>query len=534
MGRRTPLMRAMRDVAKVYASLSRDRAASLDEAIAIHERLVTRRDLLLGAATLGAATALAGSPAAALALPPRRFAHDPRIVIVGAGLAGLSCAYELHARGVRADVFEARDRIGGRCWTARGFAYRQTAEHGGEFIDTRHIHVRRLAAKLGLRLEDTFAGYEAEGQPRRRLVVFEGERRTLAEVRDGLEQVVRQLARDAARIGSYRWDQASPAARAFDRTTVREWIEEHVPGGLASILGEYLQTIVSSEYGLDAQDISAIALIDYFIAPYAGGPADERYHVHGGNDQIPHRIAEILPGGSLHLGAPLLSLSQRSDGSYTLSFGGSSRKVVADHVVLCLPFTTLRDVDLSSAGLSAKRLQAIEALGMGTNAKLLLQFRDRLPVFERWNGEVLSDDPRNWSWDSTVNEAGSGAIFTMYTGGRTGASYPTDVPHAPAPEDVVDDALVFLDRWLPGVRASFNGTAWLDSWVDDPWVKGSYAAFLPGQWTSYWGYLGLPEGNVHFAGEHTSTYSQGYLNGGVETGLRAAREVLSATGQPSA
>jgi monoamine oxidase len=95
----------------------------------------------------------------------------------------------------------------------------------------------------------------------------------------------------------------------------------------------------------------------------------------------------------------------------------------------------------------------------------------------------------------------------------------------------VQDALGFLDRWLPGVRASFDGTAWLDSWVDDPWTKGSYAAFLPGQWTNYWGYLGMPAGNVHFAGEHTSTYSQGYLNGGVETGLRAAREVLHAIGR---
>ena len=83
-----------------------------------------------------------------------------------------------------------------------------------------------------------------------------------------------------------------------------------------------------------------------------------------------------------------------------------------------------------------------------------------------------------------------------------------------------------------GVIAGRLGVrSWLDSWVDDPWVKGSYAAFLPGQWTSFFGYMGRPQGNVHFAGEHTSTYSQGYLNGGVETGLRAAREVIHATGR---
>ncbi|WP_408641693.1 FAD-dependent oxidoreductase [Solicola gregarius] len=75
---------------------------------------------------------------------------------------------------------------------------------------------------------------------------------------------------------------------------------------------------------------------------------------------------------------------------------------------------------------------------------------------------------------------------------------------------------------------AYNGRSWLDSWVDDPWVRGSYAAFLPGQYTRYWGYLGKAECGVHFAGEHTSTHSQGYLNGGVESGERAAREVLTA------
>jgi monoamine oxidase len=95
----------------------------------------------------------------------------------------------------------------------------------------------------------------------------------------------------------------------------------------------------------------------------------------------------------------------------------------------------------------------------------------------------------------------------------------------------VDEALGFLDRWMPGSAEAYGGDAWLDSWVDDPWVRGSYAAFLPGQWTAYFGYLGRPAGNVHFAGEHTSTYSQGYLNGGVESGLRAAREVLRDAGR---
>ena len=81
-------------------------------------------------------------------------------------------------------------------------------------------------------------------------------------------------------------------------------------------------------------------------------------------------------------------------------------------------------------------------------------------------------------------------------------------------------------------RAQFNGKAWLDYWTGDPWTRGSYAAYPPGQLTKYWGYAGIPEGRVHFAGEHTSTYSQGFLNGGVESGQRAAIEVLQALGLP--
>ena len=87
---------------------------------------------------------------------------------------------------------------------------------------------------------------------------------------------------------------------------------------------------------------------------------------------------------------------------------------------------------------------------------------------------------------------------------------------------------------MPGVLSAWNGLAFLDSWVDDPWVRGSYAGFGPGQYTDFWGALGRREGPVHFAGEHTSTFSQGYLNGGVESGERAAREVMNALGIPIA
>ena len=82
---------------------------------------------------------------------------------------------------------------------------------------------------------------------------------------------------------------------------------------------------------------------------------------------------------------------------------------------------------------------------------------------------------------------------------------------------------------LPGLRAGFLGRAHLDHWTRDPWTRGSYAAFLPGQYTRFAGFVGRAEDGVHFAGEHTAPLvDQGYLNGAVRTGERAAREVLAA------
>ena len=95
-----------------------------------------------------------------------------------------------------------------------------------------------------------------------------------------------------------------------------------------------------------------------------------------------------------------------------------------------------------------------------------------------------------------------------------------------APAAVSEQTMAALDEMLPGITDARTGEVWLDYWTKDPWVRGSYAAFLPGNMTSYLGLMGRPEGRVHFAGEHTSIYSQGYLNGGAESGSRVAAEIL--------
>lgn len=203
---------------------------------------------------------------------------------------------------------------------------------------------------------------------------------------------------------------------------------------------------------------------------------------------------------------------------------------MADIVVFALPFTVLRRLDTAKLLLSPRRRRAVNDLAMGTNAKLQFQL-DRSLADLDWTGRFGSDEPEFGTWDSTYGQSAPAPetpVITIYTGGAAGAGYPTDVPHGMAPDDIIHAALDALARGVTGITDAYNGLAHLDSWVDDPWVSDTYAGFGPGRYTRYWGFLRTSERNLVFAGEHTSTHSQGYLNGGVESGLRAADRVMAA------
>jgi monoamine oxidase len=509
---------------------------------------LSRRGLLRMGGAAGVSAALAACTARSSPAPGRTGTAAPaaqgvRVAVIGAGLAGTTAAYRLAHSGVQVRLFEARDRIGGRCWTARGFAGGQTAEHGGEFIDTRHVHLRGLAAELGLPLDDLWkGGVNGAVSPS----WINGHYFRYAEVNDQLNRISAAVSAQARRVGvigadgkasdvAYPYGTATTEARQMDELNMREWIDQHVPG-VPGDVKTFLDQTMSGWYGLDMAGLSALNWIDFLVIPYPGG--DERWHVKHGNDQVPALAARALPAGTTQLESPLQALIKRADGSYELRFGGSapSRPVIADRVILTIPWTTLREVDLEGAGFSGYRMTAIRELGMGTDVKLLVQYRRRPATFKvhgaPWSGTVNYTNPNYQTWDSAPTEPGSAGLITVYAGGSGSQAFASPAYHAPAPQDLTATILGQINHVVPGTKDAFNGKAWLDYWTGDPWTRGSYAAYTPGQITKYWGYAGMPEGNVHFAGEHTSTYSQGFLNGGVESGQRAAIEVLLALGLP--
>jgi len=523
-------------MASAYHEASGTPSIDPTEVIAAYEieraRRITRRELLRRGG-LAAAGAFAATSFGFASAPGAASRSDASVVVIGAGLAGLSCVYRLHRHGIAATLYEAQERLGGRCFSIRGFFDAdQTAEHGGQYIDSRHRHIRSLAKELRIPLVDKFEQSFPAGSldP----IWVDGGVHDMTEVFAEFDAFMRRLRDDYRRVGRYFYNQAGPEAVAFDRMTVPEWLEANLPGGADSLLGRALALFTQSFFGLEPGAMSAINLFEAFVIPYPG--ADERFRVAGGNDTIVQGLQRALPAQTILTGHALQAAWTRGDGRVGLRFSGVANDVVADRVVFALPFTVLRDLDLSRLALSSRKRRAIATLAMGTNAKLNVQL-DRSFAALDWTGSFLSDEPEYVTWDTTYGQtspAPDTPVLTIYTGGNEGASYPTNVAHAPASPSVVANALANLERAVPGVTGAWNGRAFLDSWVDDPWVRGSYAGFGPGQYTDFWGFLEVPEAAVHFAGEHTSTFSQGFLNGGVESGERAAREVMNALGVPVA
>jgi monoamine oxidase len=445
--------------------------------------------------------------------------NGPRIAVIGAGLAGLTCAFRLHQRGIGCTLYEAHgSRVGGRCWTAREFAGGQTAEHGGEFIDTVHHRIRALAKELDLTLDDLEAAARKRPGLDPRLFLAGRPRRFADVYRD--QHLLGELAHaDARRIGDFHWNRASRAARAFDRTSAAEWLDRALPDRTAPLLRLAVEQFMAEEYGLDVDRLSAISMLMEFGG--LGPESDERFHVHGGNDQLAWGLAERLPTGTLQLGSPLKSLRRRGS-SYSLAFEGTATEARADIVILCLPFPALRRVDLDRSGLGARKRRCIEELGMGTNAKLLIQFNHRLSDYHRWNGEFY--DEQIDTWCSSTDEPGRRSMLTVFSGGSYGAAQTGTGPHAPAPRARVHAALSRISRSVPGLNRGWDGDGWLDHWASDPWTHGSYAAYEPGQLTQWWGFVGRPEGRLLFGGEHTALGAQGFLEGAVRSGERCAKE----------
>jgi monoamine oxidase len=543
---RTPLFRLLQRTLRE----ARRNAAGLPSAEEMHHGIVggaTRREFLRrsGVVLVGAGVApgllLAGCRGGGTGqggtggAPPRRpGSNDPGVVIVGAGIAGLTAGWRLHQAGLPVHILEAQDRIGGRMYSIRDhFADGQVAELGGELIDSGHQALRGLAAELEIELDDLHEIETAESE----LWHFGGAPRSEAEIVAAWGPAAARIQADLAALRLpdewpwVTWD-APAGAESLDRMSLAEWLSATE---LDSWFRALLDTGFTSQYGREAGEQSALNLHtmidptpDHF---HIYGESDERFHVQGGNDRIPRALAERLEP-VIDRGTRLDAVRLTPAGRYELSVdrGGTAGTLHADHLILALPFTLLRRVDLDLE-LPAVKRRAIAELGYGTNAKLMMGFQQRSWRTQHGHaGTVITDRPFQVTWETSRGQAGAAGILTNFTGGDAGLRLGEG-----SAADRAREVTGSLEGLFPGIEAAHDASrAVRFHWPTHPWTEGSYACYLPGQWTGLAGAEGMPVGRLHFAGEHTSLDAQGYMEGGCESGERAAAEVLAALGVRSA
>jgi monoamine oxidase len=334
----------------------------------------------------------------------------------------------------------------------------------------------------------------------------------------------------------------------LDQTSLYDWIEQYVTGGHSSNMGQLLDVAYNEEYGRETTDQSSLNLV-YLLGfqPSPGnfsifGKSDERYHIVGGNQQLPQVIANALPAGSVKLNTRMTAIATNADGSITLTLSSTSnmqaptQQATFDRVILALPFSVLRTLNYNKAGFDSLKQTAITQLGYGTNSKLQLQFDTRY-----WNGtgawpgisdgNIYTDVGFQNTWDVTRGQPGTTGIIVAYTGGNIGAAYNPSGPYTATPDQKVQGyAQTFLGQleevW-PGISSHYTGAATLSYPTGDPNLLGSYACWRVGQYTLFSGYEKARQGKIHFAGEHCSINFQGFMEGGAEEGARAANEILS-------
>ena len=544
---RTTLLRALQRLAADHARAER-LGVRVDELDAVSTRPsgLSRRDFLQAVAVTGAAASLGPAlwPSAAGAATGR-----PRIAIVGGGIAGLTAALTLADKGVAATVYESSNRIGGRMHSDAGgyWANGQSTEWCGELIDSGHKTVLSLAQRFRLPTVDLL---QAEPNGSTDTYFFSGAYYPRSQAIADFKPVHQALQADV-KAASYPTTYASstPGGIALDTMSVFDWIESRVPGGHSSAMGRLLDVAYNEEYGAETVVQSALNIV--YLLGYGAKPgnfamfgaSDERYHIAGGNEQLPRAIADALPAGAVTTGSRLTAIASNIDGSSTLTFdtgGPRSRSVVADHVVLALPFAVLRTLDYSKANFDALKKTAIAQVGDGRNTKLQLQFSDRhwnrTGAWGISNGDTFADTGYMNTWEATRGQPGATGILVEYTGGQVATTFAATTPYSntdtsPKVSAAATSFLQQLEPVFPGITAKWNGRASLSVPALDPNLGLSYAYWKVGQYHTFAGYERVRQGSIHFAGEHCSVDFQGYMEGGASEGVRAANEILADLGR---
>jgi monoamine oxidase len=395
---------------------------------------------------------------------------------------------------------------------------------GGEFIDSTHEEMLALMEEFGLEKLDTWAPEAAS--LKLETYFINGRHYTGEQAARAFVPLAKRIMEDYDSMEDVVDYKTEGGGGELDRMSMAEYFDSIKATGW---MRELLDVAYVTEYGLAAEEQSAINFI--FLIGTGDlednkafdvlGESDERYKVRGGNQRVVDELARRLEQ-QIQRRHRLEAIKAKGQG-FTLTFQTDAGAVDedADIVILAIPFTLLREVKVQ-VELPPFKQKAIQELGYGTNAKVLVGFKSRPWQKLGYSGATYSDQEFQLAWDNSFLQPGMPGGLTLYSGGKPGI----DVGQGTA-EEVATRLLKGIERAYPGTSRERNGKVSRFHWPTFAWTKGSYACYKPGQWTTIAGAEGEPVGNLFFAGEHCSYDFQGYMNGAAQSGADTAKAVMT-------
>ena len=446
---------------------------------------------------------------------------DKRIIVIGAGLAGLSCAYELDQAGFNVMLIEARSRPGGRVNTYRDpFSDNLYSEMGAEYVDSSDTYIQEYCKKFNLKIlpAKQYDGVYVKGQTSsieglksgRDLLPFKG---TLEGKLFGQEVQYIQKWIDLVKLKGIN----SPEVQALDRISVEDILKEG--GAPKDIIDLYTYANATEETAVPSK-MSALYMIlsNTRTSNFSENTVEGR--ILGGNDQLPKTLAQKL-GTKIMYNRPLLRLDYNSNGIIaTVKEKQRLVQIPAKKCVLAIPASILKNIEINP-GFSEEKINCINNQQYGHAMKIAMQYRQRFWDNKNSIGQrVFTDTPLRRVYHFSIDQPGPRGILLSFTSGEDAIKLGKldnkkrlNIAQNTC-RNIWPEAPMF---WEKGV---------VKYWNEDPWVKASYSFAGVGQ-KGFREILAKPEGPVFFAGEHTAI-QRASMNGAIESGMRVTDELKRA------
>ncbi|HVU85689.1 MAG TPA: FAD-dependent oxidoreductase [Pirellulales bacterium] len=465
---------------------------------------LSRREFVRQSLAAGAAMLMCAAPAATYG----RQRTDRRVIVVGAGLAGLACASELRAAGYDVTVLEARDRVGGRVHTLRDFVPGKTVEAGGEFVGSNHPTWLAYAERFKLQLVDVPDTHDIDSP-----VILGGKRLSklgVIAVFQQIEEVERHMT-DAARSIDADEPWKSADAKELDELSVATWLDRQE---LRPLVRLAIETEFISYSGVPTARESFLGA----LTTIKGGGLEkywtenEAFHCVGGNQQLADRLVETIGADRVRLQMPVERVEVTESGATVRCLSGATFE--ADDVVLAAPPSTWRHIRFEPA------LPEVLKPQMGKNVKFLVSAKEDFWTPSELPPTSMSDGPIGFTWDATAGQPGGPEkAFVAFAGGEAAEQL-----HRLTGPERVRTILRDLTERYPKLPECLVRTQFVD-WLAQKWTLGSYSTPAPGQVTGQGPILAAGLGRLHFAGEHTCLKFVGFMEGALNSGVTVARRL---------